>query len=399
MKNKHILILGAGVYQVPLIQKAIDFGYYVTVASYGKHYPGMKIADDVWNIDTKDKITLLNYARKSGIDAVVTTGTDVAIPSIGYLNDKLGLNGINYETALNTSNKILMQKCFKDNNVPSANFFQCSNLSDCYRASEELGFPLIIKAPNSSGSRGIKIVYSIDDLNNAFNFAKNVAQDSNVLIEEFLTGKEFGAQAVVLKRKIHHFFCFNDTVTQPPIRVPIGHSCPSNLSEDIIAEAKDVSTKAIHAIGIENAVCNFDLIFTENGVKIFEIGARTGATGIPEIISLHHGIDLYQVALSIALGEIPKISAPANAKVRPSAAVRIIKAPRSGKLVSCHIPEDMIRRNGVKNIEIDYTIGSSVSRFRVGPDRIGSVIVVGEDPDSSEKLAKDIISEIIIEVR
>ena len=72
-----ILILGAGVYQVPLIRKAKELGYYVVVMSIRGNYPGFAYADKVYYVDTTDKVQALKIARAEDVSAVCTTGTDV----------------------------------------------------------------------------------------------------------------------------------------------------------------------------------------------------------------------------------------------------------------------------------------------------------------------------------
>ena len=46
-KMKKILILGAGIYQVPLIKTAKRMGLYTIVASIPGNYPGFELADKV----------------------------------------------------------------------------------------------------------------------------------------------------------------------------------------------------------------------------------------------------------------------------------------------------------------------------------------------------------------
>ena len=47
---KKIMILGAGVYQVPLIKKAKELGFYVIVSTIRGNYPGLKFADKIMRI-------------------------------------------------------------------------------------------------------------------------------------------------------------------------------------------------------------------------------------------------------------------------------------------------------------------------------------------------------------
>ena len=51
-RMKKILILGASIYQVPLIQTAKRFGFYTIVASIQGDYPGFALADKIYYINT-----------------------------------------------------------------------------------------------------------------------------------------------------------------------------------------------------------------------------------------------------------------------------------------------------------------------------------------------------------
>lgn len=59
---KKILILGASVYQVPLILAAKRMGLYTIVASIPGEYPGFALADKVYDINTVDKEAILQVA-------------------------------------------------------------------------------------------------------------------------------------------------------------------------------------------------------------------------------------------------------------------------------------------------------------------------------------------------
>ena len=56
---KKLMIMGAGIYQVPLIRKAKDMGIYTIAVSIPGNYPGFAVADEVchingWNRDRRD---------------------------------------------------------------------------------------------------------------------------------------------------------------------------------------------------------------------------------------------------------------------------------------------------------------------------------------------------------
>ncbi len=94
---KRILILGAGAAQLSLIQKAAEMGLYVIVSSSPGSYPGFRYANKYYTVDTTDLGGILHIAETEQIDGIVTTGTDVAVRSIGYVNTALKLSGISWE--------------------------------------------------------------------------------------------------------------------------------------------------------------------------------------------------------------------------------------------------------------------------------------------------------------
>lgn len=376
------LILGAGAYQVPLIEKALAHGHRVSVASWSDRDPGMALAHDAWVVDTTDKDTLLKMARERGIQAVATTGTDVAVPSIGWLCDHLGLPGLSYATALRCADKIRMQEAFRAHGVRTAPFVPVSTWREAQRTAETMGYPVIVKAPDSSGSRGVVAAPTPAELPAAFEQAMRVSRQDRVLIEKLLVGREFGGQILVRKGEVVCSVFHNDTVTPPPVSVPIGHSCPCNLAPERQREAEALCAEAVKALGIRDAVCNADLILTADGVHVLEMGARAGATGIPEIIRLHTGMDLYEVALALATGQEPALCHEPGA----AAAGLVLRAPETGCLTTCRVPPAVREAEGIRDVRFDYPEGAEVRRFRVGPDRIGHVLATADTWQAAERL-------------
>ena len=391
---KRILILGGGVYQAPLIRRAVEKGYWVAVASMKKDDPGMGKTDESWEVDITDSEEILKLVREHNIAGVTSTGTEFSIPTIAYLHENSGLPGISLETAKISTNKILAQNRYAEKGVPIARFKRVRTLVEAMTAAGEIGFPVVVKAPDSSGSRGITVVFEPSQVDAALATAMRISGKGEVLVEEQLTGVEFGAQAVVLNGEVEYCLCHNDTVTPPPITVPIGHSLPFALTDEIRSETQRVCSAAVKALNIKDAICNVDLIATSSGVRLFEIGARIGATGLPEIVNLHHGINLYDVALELAMGECPDI----EPSFGPAAASLLIKAPCTGELVRCNIPEEVAQMEGVVEVNFDYPVGADVSEFVTGPDRIGDILVTADDAVSAERLAEQVTAMLEIEV-
>ena len=119
---KKLMIMGAGIYQVPLIKKAKEMGIYTIAVSIPGNYPGFALADKVIYENTVDYEKILEVAKAEKIDGIVTAGTDVAVITIGKVCDELGLSGISFEAAKVASNKILMKRKYEEYGVRTARF-------------------------------------------------------------------------------------------------------------------------------------------------------------------------------------------------------------------------------------------------------------------------------------
>ena len=392
---KKVMILGAGIYQVPLIVKAKEMGLHTIVVSPLGNYPGIELADTFLDIDTTNKDKILEKAIELDIQGILTTGTDVAMPSIGYVNDTLNLAGVSHFSAEICSDKIKMKQAFQEGKVRTASFKSVASLSALNAAAEEIGFPVIIKAIDSSGSRGITKVDSERGLLEAFNSALAVSRTNNVIIEKFLVGYEIGAQCVVIGDKVQTTIFHNDLVTPPPICVPYGHSLPLELESDLKQRAEAEVISAIKSLGVENSVVNVDLMICGGVPYIIEIGARMGATCLPENMSIYTGVDFYELLLSLSLGIEPEIPT-VYAEVANTAL--LIRVETSGVIKSIKIPKSVAEHQNLVDLSLDYSVGDFVNKFKVGPDRIGQLIVKANTRKESDELAFSLLKEIEIEV-
>jgi len=392
---KKLMILGAGVYQAPLIKCAKSMGIETIVVSPAGLYPGIALADIHVDLDTTDIEGVLSAAQEYSIDGITTTGADVGIPSMGKVVDALNLPGTGFDAAQCSTDKILMKQVFLDYSIPSAKFGIFTNITEAQEFADSLGYPVMVKAPDSSGSRGIKRADSQSALPEAWQHAVKVSRSGQVIIEAYLFGVEFGAQTFVHGNTVVAVFSHGDTVTPPPYSTPIGHSIPANLTTEQQEATVGVIKKAVGALGICDCISNIDLILVDGKPYILEIGARMGATCLPETISVHTGMDVYKHLIRLALGEYPKIQKlehQANASL-------LLKSHKSGTVTRVLIPDEVINHPQLVEQQLDIFLGDDVSAFKVGPDRIGHLIVTADTATEAECLVELLASQIILEVK
>ena len=78
---------------------------------------------------------------------------------------------------------------------------------------------------------------------------KNVTKVDYVLIEKFLQGREFGAQAFISNGEILFVMPHGDILYQADTAVPVGHYVPYECSDVLREKMTEEARKAIKAIG------------------------------------------------------------------------------------------------------------------------------------------------------
>lgn len=401
---KKIVILGAGIYQVPLIQAAKRAGLYVIVVSIPGHYPGFALADKVYELNTTDCAAVCEMAERENIDAIMTTGTDVAVSTIGYVCDRLGLSGISGAAAGLATDKARMKEAFRDGGVRTAQFMRIQDEREALLAADKIGFPVMLKIVDKSGSRGITKAENDEQLREAYAYGKKFTAASYMLIEKYIEGKEIGVDAFVQNGQVKLVLPHDKLVYRTGrTGIPMGHICPMKMSDGLKKNLEDETYKVIKALGLDNCAVNMDVFVTgDEEIYVIEAAGRCGATGIPEVLSGYVGVDYYDAIVQCALGN--DVRFPQEYAKRPTASV-LLFSKQTGILQAVTYEADgrvyrncdLTERADVK-VLLDYKPGEQVFAFENGTHRIGQAVFCGDsEQEVLEKIAR-FQEKLVVEV-
>ncbi len=393
--NGTVLILGAGTYQVPLIKQAREMGFRVAVASIEGPYPGIPLADKFLPIDITDVAGLSAAVSELKPKGVLTTGSDIGVLAIGAIVDRYGFAGTGYAAAKRSTNKIAMKRALQDAGIPTARFNVATTCHEAKEAARTIGYPVMVKPVQVSGSQGVTKVTCEEEIESAWDAACRVSRTGTNLVEKFLEGVEYGATMMVHGQTMVACLLHNHTVTLPPRPVPIGHSIPCEQPGTVHRRTENVLEESIAALGIRQTVCNCDLILVNGEPKVIEIAARMGATCLPENIQASTKINVYDHIIQLALGMTPTWSKAVP--LQPSASL-LIRSEKTGLVEKVFMPREFNNDPSITSFKVDVAIGDHVKAFAVGPDRIGHVVVTDETVAAAEARVTECVDAIAIEV-
>ncbi|MGN0314177.1 MAG: ATP-grasp domain-containing protein [Fusicatenibacter sp.] len=391
---KKLMILGAGIYQVPLIQKAKDMGLYTIAVSIPGPYPGFACADEVCYLDTRDQEAVLAAAKEKKIAGICTSGTDVAVRTIGFVCNALHLPGIPAAAAITVTDKWRMKEAFAKGGVSTARFHKVTSLTEALSTARGIGYPICLKAVDKSGSRGIRKVSDPFEMKHAWELCMAATDQNYLLVEEYLQAEEIGVDGFVQNHRLslcvphQKFVCRSGAVC-----IPSGHRFPYSCSRELFLEIRHQIELAVAAVGIDNCPFNADLFVRNNQVWIIEIGGRSGATCIPELMSIHCGFDYYEKMILSALGEAPSFDCQS---LTPCMA-KLLFCPEGGRLTDINpLPLEQLKHEGVQ-YHLDYSIGDCLPAVTNGTDRVGHVIAATDQESEIDRALRLLNQSLVLE--
>jgi len=393
--NKTLMVLGVGRFMVPAIKAAKEMGLKVLVTDRDPDAEGFNFADFHEVVDITDVENSINVAKKYDINGVIPLN-DYGIKTASMIADSLGLIGIKPEVVDKAVDKRLMRGTWARAGVPCPEFRIVKIFEEAKDAVEEIGFPVIAKPPDSmGGSRGVFKINAMEELKKAFDFAKEYSRSGWILIEKYVYGDECSVEAITYKGKTHVLAISDKTKLPPPYRVDKSVTYPTKHSVEVQKEIEKITKNAIDAIGIDMCASHLELSVTDKGIKLFEIGARTGGGGvIPAIqVPIVYGINMMKETIKIALGEEPIVNK--GNKLRGSV-FRFI-TPKPGKVKRVSGVDEALKLEGVVAGACFVKQGDTVNLIRSGTDRSGYLVTKGKNREDAIRLADRAESLIKIE--
>jgi len=400
LKNKTILIIGAGRLQIPAIKKAKKMGVFTVATDYDPNAHGLTLADDKIIISTRDvdgsvREAYKYHTNKRKIDGVITVGTDASM-TVAAVANRLKLPGIKFIDAEAASNKLKMRNRLKDNGVRCPNFFECWEEEDAVKNFHKLNNTVVVKPADNMGSRGVSKASNEEEVRLAFKFAKESTPSGEVIIEDFMEGPELSIDALIYNDKIYITGIADRIIGFPPYFVETGHIMPSNLPQEQIDDAIDVMKKGIKALGIVKGAAKGDIKITTDGAKVGEIAARlSGGFMSSHTFPYSSGIDLIGNAIRIALDLPPINMIPIINEVGMETAI----IPKAGTIEKIENLGKALEIEGVEHIFMNVDIGDKIKNPKSNVEKVGHIIIRAKTRKEALSIKENALNTIKIIVK
>jgi len=394
-----LLVIGAGIGQMPIIEKAQKRGIHITVVTLPGNQPGINVADEVFYCDIFERDRIVEYARQNGITAVISDQNDLMNPTVAYVAEKLNFPGNTYNQVMSYCNKnIYRDNCDKIGNptpihvaVDSSDFkgLDCS-------------LPWIVKPADSQSSVGVQRIDNVDDLKPALEVALKHSKTHSAIVEEFFFGKEIVCEGFIENGEFF-LLCFGDRryFKLKDLLIPSQTIFPSLIKSELLNDVLECERRMAKYINPKFAIVHSEYLINEDTDRICVVESALRGGGV--YISSHlmpyaTGIDINNVLLDKALGNTVNIDEIFKNRKEAASGYVCFYLPE-GFVTSISGVDEVKTFPFVKKICIDdIQVGQETEPMFHKGMRKGPIIVTGSDRENIEENIKKVQNTLQIKV-
>ena len=256
---------------------------------------------------------------------------------------------------------------------------------------KDFEFPVIVKPRDNSGSRGVRLCRTEEELQSCMDEALEYSHLDSVLVEEFIEGQEYSIESLHYNGRTEVIQFTEKKTAEFPYNVELGHKQPVNLTENQKKEIRSVISRIAEALKFDNCPSHTELKINDRGIFVIETSPRLGGDYITStLVPLSTGINMENQLLNIALGESVDVNSGRKAK--------------ASAVCFFYLPEGTITRidnkiNEVRNwrnvVSFDFKLkeGDSVNKITSSLNRYGQFIIQADSREELDRLYSEYETE------
>ena len=218
----------------------------------------------------------------------------------------------------------------------SARSIICHTLEECFAATVELGYPVVIRPSFTMGGAGSGIAYDAEDLSRIAGAGLQASPTTEVLLEESIIGwKEYELE--LMRDRADNVVVVCSIENLDPMGVHTGDSitvAPAlTLTDREYQHMRNVGIDIIRAVGVDTGGCNIQFAINPDDGRMIVIEMNPRVSRSSALASKATGFPIAKIAARLAIGytldEIPNdITRETPASFEPTLDYIVVKVPR-----------------------------------------------------------------------
>lgn len=332
------LLLCASHNDLGLVKALRKLGYYIIVTGKIPGLIGEKYADEYICADYSDKDLILSIAKEKRIDAICQCCNDFGVYTAAYVAEKIGLPGYDsYETTLRLHNKDRFKQLAEELDITSPKSYGFGDKAAAMKHVQSTVYPIIIKPTDASAGNGICKAENYEQAVQAIDYAFAKSRVGRIVIERFVTGKQYGFCTFLHNRRVVACCSNNEFSILNPYRVEI-----DTYPADNFAQVEEVLIEQIERIATEldlvDGIFHLQYIMDGHTPQIIEVMRRVLGNMYSVPGNLLTGIDWDYWETRAKCG-LSCENIPLNVRQEGYYAYKTILAEQNGRIQDIEIPQ------------------------------------------------------------
>lgn len=385
MINDCVAIFGLGYDQISGI-KALKKNYSIIGFDENTKAEGIKYVNKYYSTKFNKKNIIYKICKKNKVKHIFSFNIEAALPLVGYLNNKLKINGINQKQIELVTNKYKLRKKFKKKKILIPGF-KILKLKKINKIIKGIQFPKIFKPVYGSGSRGIFIAKNSKEFLSYFSKNKKFF-NKNILMESYIPGKIYAIDGWYKKSFIFAALTKKFRDRRFPL---IDKSLIFNYDNSTIKKkAIELANRCCQAVNVNNVPIHLEFIIHKNKAYAIDFSVRGAGSQIySKCISSLLGFSSAKIQINLQL----KLKTQIKIKKKSLFYIYFLTSTKKAFMKKLNF-----NKLKIKKINFEYILfkkkGERINKIKNASDRLGIIYI---QFNSQRKLIKNflIINKIL----
>ncbi|MER7211463.1 ATP-grasp domain-containing protein [Streptosporangium sp. NPDC000239] len=380
---RNLIVLGGGEDQIPAYREGRRLGYRVIGVDQRPDALGAAEADHFLCMTSRDPEGIARALGPIEVAAVISPASDAAQESVAELSRIYRTAHQVAPDALRCSvDKGFFREVVARVGLPTYRHVQHDDVDSLMAAAAELGYPLIVKPADSSGSKGITVLDDPADLPGAIEHARKYSFSRQVILEELIEGRHGAVECFLAGGELAFMAVTDRVITGPPAMISVAHTVPADLDEDVHTRLREAVVAICAEVGHRQGPVNLDFVLTPTGdIHLIEMGARLGGNGMPLMVRHAFGLNTVEAAIRLALGEPLTIDVTEHR----TATLRILAAETDGTLTAVEGLDALRRMPEVVEVQVFKAPGDHVNAYTQAGHKLGYLVMVADTREALDE--------------
>lgn len=336
-------------------------------------------------IDTSNEIRMLDLIdilKDAVTFHAVIPGFEYFVPAAARVSQYLNLPGLSLNQVMHLRRKDLMRIQLQRVKFNIPPFCLMHSIKEIDEAIATLGFPLVCKPVDAAGSVNVK---RVNNKSEAMQAVSRILEGEDVLwghklsktvlMEQYIEGKEYSLEGVVINGIVSHFSVTEKKVFDQSEFIEIGHIVNPPLPAQMKQALEHYVEEVIAVLGANHCPFHAEIRIDRQGKPVLmEIAARLAGDKIGDLITLSREINYFDYVYAAYTGEALSLTSTLTSPV----GIRFFYRPdveSYSRVQGLEITEQY----QVEDIHFYYPPATPIPSFPKPLRRLGHVIIKNDN--------------------